>query len=125
MENDARWIYNDVDRGFAEAKKSGKPLLVVLRCVPCLSCVGLDAEVSTDDGERGASDRGSLLPILAGDHLTHSSVSSVMSAAAAPRVGRSSTRFPVAIASRTIAIHEAACASCGTPDSGSTSSPQG
>src|SRR5262245_9239328 len=45
MENDARWIYNDVDRGFTEAKKSGKPLLVVLRCVPCLSCVGLDAEV--------------------------------------------------------------------------------
>jgi hypothetical protein len=45
MENDARWIYNDVDRGFAEAKKSGKPLLVVLRCVPCLSCVRLDAEV--------------------------------------------------------------------------------
>lgn len=45
MENDARWIYNDVDRGFAEAKESGKPLLVVLRCVPCLACVGLDAEV--------------------------------------------------------------------------------
>ncbi len=45
MENDARWIYNDVDRGFAEAKKSGKPLLVVLRCIPCLSCVGLDAAV--------------------------------------------------------------------------------
>jgi serine protease Do len=44
-ENDPRWIYNDVDRGFAEAKKSGKPLLVVLRCVPCLSCAGLDAEV--------------------------------------------------------------------------------
>ena len=36
MENDARWIYNDVDRGFAEAAKAGKPLLVVLRCVPCL-----------------------------------------------------------------------------------------
>ncbi|MEO6245498.1 MAG: Trx7/PDZ domain-containing (seleno)protein [Opitutaceae bacterium] len=48
MENDARWIYNDVDRGFAEAKKTGKPLLVVLRCVPCLSCVGLDAQVLTD-----------------------------------------------------------------------------
>jgi hypothetical protein len=27
------WIYNDLDRGFAEAKKTGKPLLVVLRCV--------------------------------------------------------------------------------------------
>jgi hypothetical protein len=48
MENDARWIYNDFERGFAEAKKSGKPLLVVLRCVPCLSCVGLDAEVLTE-----------------------------------------------------------------------------
>jgi hypothetical protein len=48
MENDARWIYNDVDRGFAEAKRTGKPLLVVLRCVPCLSCVGLDAEVLND-----------------------------------------------------------------------------
>lgn len=48
MENDARWIYNDVDRGFAEAKQSGKPLLVVLRCVPCLSCVGLDAQVLTE-----------------------------------------------------------------------------
>src|SRR5688500_15883026 len=47
-ENDARWIYNDVDRGFGEAKRTGKPLLVVLRCVPCLSCVGLDAEVLTE-----------------------------------------------------------------------------
>jgi hypothetical protein len=48
MENDARWIYNDVERGFAEAKRTGKPLLVVLRCVPCLSCVGLDAGVLQD-----------------------------------------------------------------------------
>src|SRR5262245_32739981 len=47
MENDARWIYGDVEKGFAEARKTGKPLLVVLRCVPCLSCVGLDAEVLT------------------------------------------------------------------------------
>ncbi|MDP3072494.1 MAG: Trx7/PDZ domain-containing (seleno)protein [Opitutaceae bacterium] len=45
MESDARWLYNDVDRGFAEAKATGKPLLVVLRCIPCLSCVGLDAAV--------------------------------------------------------------------------------
>jgi serine protease Do len=48
MENDARWIYNDVDRGFAEAKKTGKPLLVVLRCIPCLSCMGIDASVLTE-----------------------------------------------------------------------------
>src|SRR6185369_1850798 len=45
MENDARWIYNDFQRGFAEAKRTGKPLLVVLRCVPCLACGGLDASV--------------------------------------------------------------------------------
>jgi len=45
MENDARWIYNDYKRGFAEAKRTGKPLLVVLRCVPCLSCAGIDAQV--------------------------------------------------------------------------------
>jgi hypothetical protein len=29
-----RWIYDDVDRGFAEAKRTGKPMLVVIRCVP-------------------------------------------------------------------------------------------
>lgn len=29
-----KWIYNDLAKGFAEAKKTGKPLLVVLRCVP-------------------------------------------------------------------------------------------
>ena len=26
------WIHRDVDRGFAQATKTGKPLLVVLRC---------------------------------------------------------------------------------------------
>jgi len=48
MEKNARWLYNDIDQGFAEAKKSGKPLLVVLRCVPCLSCIGLDSQVLED-----------------------------------------------------------------------------
>lgn len=45
MEGDSRWIYNDVARGFAEAKAGGKPLLVVLRCVPCLACMGIDAAI--------------------------------------------------------------------------------
>lgn len=45
MENDDRWIYNDVEKGFAEARTSGKPLLVVLRCVPCLACMGIDAGI--------------------------------------------------------------------------------
>ncbi len=30
----AHWIYNDLDRAFLEAKKNGKPLLAVIRCVP-------------------------------------------------------------------------------------------
>ena len=48
MEKDARWIYNDTERGFAEARRTGKPLLVVLRCVPCLSCMGIDASVLSE-----------------------------------------------------------------------------
>ena len=48
MENDVRWGYNDLTRAFAEAKRTGKPLLVVLRCVPCLSCAGIDASVLTE-----------------------------------------------------------------------------
>jgi hypothetical protein len=51
MEKDARWVYNDVARGFAEAKRTGKPLLVVLRCVPCLSCAGIDAQVLLQETE--------------------------------------------------------------------------
>src|SRR6266446_6730656 len=45
MEKDSRWLYNDYRAGFAKAKRTGKPLLVVLRCVPCLSCAGIDAQV--------------------------------------------------------------------------------
>ncbi|MEN9574696.1 MAG: hypothetical protein RL514_2551 [Verrucomicrobiota bacterium] len=47
MQGDTRWIYNDWQKGFTEAKRTGKPLLIVLRCVPCLSCMGLDASVLT------------------------------------------------------------------------------
>ena len=45
LENDARWNWNDIDGGFRLAKATGKPLLVVLRCVPCRSCAGIDASV--------------------------------------------------------------------------------
>src|SRR5688572_8702121 len=45
LEKDTRWIYNDWRLGFHEAKRTGKPLLVVLRCVPCLACAGIDAQV--------------------------------------------------------------------------------
>jgi len=45
MIKDPRWLYNDIAKGFDEAKKSGKPLLVVIRCVPCKGCMGIDASI--------------------------------------------------------------------------------
>lgn len=43
------WIYNDLTRGFAEARAASKPLLVVLRCIPCEACRGFDEEVASVD----------------------------------------------------------------------------
>lgn len=57
MEDDPRWIFNDVDKGFADAKRTGRPLLVVLRCVPCKSCMGMDAAVLTDGSLSGLLDQ--------------------------------------------------------------------
>ncbi len=34
VEAAGEWIYNDLPAAVAEGKKTGKPLLVVLRCVP-------------------------------------------------------------------------------------------
>jgi len=34
VETAGQWVYNDLPKGFAEASRTGKPLLVVLRCVP-------------------------------------------------------------------------------------------
>lgn len=45
LENDPRWNWNDIDGGFRLAKTTGKPLLVVLRCLPCMACAGIDASV--------------------------------------------------------------------------------
>jgi serine protease Do len=47
MQAQSQWIYNDWRKGFTEAKDTGKPLLIVLRCVPCLACMGIDAGVLT------------------------------------------------------------------------------
>lgn len=43
------WIYDDLPRGIEEAKKSGKPLLVVFRCIPCEACSQIDEDVVTRD----------------------------------------------------------------------------
>lgn len=45
MEHDKRWAYNDLESGFKQAQLTGKPVLVVMRCVPCLACMGLDTAV--------------------------------------------------------------------------------
>lgn len=50
-ESDPRWIYNSVAQGLAEAQKTGKPLLVALRCVPCLACSAIDAQVLLKQSE--------------------------------------------------------------------------
>ncbi len=51
METSERWIYNDFEAGFEEAQRTGKPLMVVLRCVPCLACMGIDSEVLVENFE--------------------------------------------------------------------------
>jgi hypothetical protein len=49
VEADDYWIYNDLPKGIAEAKKSGKPLLVVFRCIPCDACAKFDEQVVRRD----------------------------------------------------------------------------
>ncbi|MDF1713421.1 MAG: Trx7/PDZ domain-containing (seleno)protein [Akkermansiaceae bacterium] len=46
MTNQDRWIYNDTDQAFAKAAREKRPVLVVLRCVPCLACAGLDGSIT-------------------------------------------------------------------------------
>jgi len=43
------WIYNDLPKGYAQAKESGKPIVVVLRCIPCEECVKLDDDLVDQD----------------------------------------------------------------------------
>jgi hypothetical protein len=49
VEAEGFWIYNDLQLAFDTAKKNGKPILVVLRCIPCEECVKLDDELVEQD----------------------------------------------------------------------------
>lgn len=49
VEAEGFWIYNDLEKGYAEARRTGKPLLVVLRCIPCEECVKLDDDLIDQD----------------------------------------------------------------------------
>lgn len=49
VEAEGFWIYNDLDKAYATARETGKPILVVLRCLPCEECVKLDDELVETD----------------------------------------------------------------------------
>ena len=49
IEAEGRWIYNDFAAARDEARRSGQPILAVLRCIPCEECVKLDEEVIRQD----------------------------------------------------------------------------
>ena len=48
---DGFWIYNDLPAAFNQAKAQNKPIIVVLRCIPCEECVKLDDELLDNDPE--------------------------------------------------------------------------
>lgn len=54
FQNNERWIYNRLDWGLEEARKSGKTLLVVFRCIPCEACSQFDKQVIEE--QNGISD---------------------------------------------------------------------
>jgi serine protease Do len=43
------WYYNDLEKGFEEARRQKLPMLVVLRCIPCTECVKLDDDLIEAD----------------------------------------------------------------------------
>jgi serine protease Do len=49
VEQAGYWIYNDLPTALAESKRSGKPIVAVLRCLPCVECVKLDDELIDGD----------------------------------------------------------------------------
>ncbi len=49
VEADGFWIYNNLPKAFEEAKKDAKPIVVVLRCLPCEECVKLDDNLVDKD----------------------------------------------------------------------------
>lgn len=49
VQREGFWMYNDIDGAFEEANRTGKPIIVVLRCLPCHECVKLDDELVDTD----------------------------------------------------------------------------
>lgn len=51
FEQDGFWIYNDFPQALADAAVGDRPILAVLRCIPCEECVKLDEELMRNDVE--------------------------------------------------------------------------
>ncbi len=49
FEGSADWVYNDLEQGRKLARESGKPLFVVVRCIPCEACQKFDDDVARRD----------------------------------------------------------------------------
>ncbi|QEL17192.1 Trx7/PDZ domain-containing (seleno)protein [Limnoglobus roseus] len=49
VEADGYWIYNNYPKAVAEATAANKPIVVVLRCIPCEECVKLDDDLVDKD----------------------------------------------------------------------------
>ncbi len=45
LENDSHWIYNDLPKAMRQAKLRQRPVLMVLRCIPCEACHDFDEQV--------------------------------------------------------------------------------
>lgn len=43
------WLYNDLPEAYRQARASGKPIMAVLRCIPCEECVKLDDDLIQND----------------------------------------------------------------------------
>lgn len=70
VEGEGYWIYNDLDKGFEEAAKAAKPLLVVIRCIPCEACAKLDQQVvDRDPAVRKLLDEFVCVRIVQANHL--------------------------------------------------------
>ena len=49
VEAEGFWMYNDIPGAIEKAEETGKPIVVVLRCLPCHECVKLDDELVDTD----------------------------------------------------------------------------
>jgi hypothetical protein len=49
FEHSKDWIYNDLAAGIRAARETGKPLMVVFRCIPCEACQAFDDDVARRD----------------------------------------------------------------------------